>query len=806
MIRTMKDRGITLLALVVTIVVLLILAGITISLVFGPNGVIKKAQEADENTKIAQVREKLELAKGPEYIEGNGQYDPDSYFQRIEDEKIINDKDKDVVDNEDGTYDVTTTPGYIFIITLVPSKDNVEDIQIDYIGKVDGPRIREVNVSNKTTSSISVEVETSNAEGATYTYYYKKEGKTEWIKAGESKEWTYTFNGLEANVIYNIKVVVEKDGKTAEKETSTITGELPEGAVQFSPVEWKNGQASTVITTTETGYTLQYQIGGIEESGWTNTTSGTTIENLQHGTTVYGRLFDGTNGSKTASIDIKDEVSPTVTVAEETITTNSISVNVQAGDSESGMADVPTYTYYIKKNGEANSSYTSPTEATGITQNTYTFAGLIQGTSYDIKVEVNGDKAGNIGTGTLLNKTTEEIGGPTDGLLEGNIIASSPTWSNGTASIILSTNTGLTIQHQVNGIDDNSWTTGTKATGLNHNDTVYARLTDGTNYGDEASVTIKDNIGPNVSLSISNITSNGMTLTVTADDEQTGLAASETYQYYLESTLISTNTNKNYTYTGLKAETKYTLKVVVKDKANNKTEKTISQNTASYPLAKNILKEGDYVNYIDYYNSKRRCIVLYGPNSSYGLQIVTDKVLTTIKLGDTTSFNASKQSYNNLINILNSKVREYLNKMDGYATAARSIGTSPTNYNKDTSSYYSGSYDYMSSYNGEFKQMDTVYTTDYNKMRSLGIHRILGSSYFLAARYLEVDTAGADFAVRIANSSGSLTSSDLCMITNSKVAYQYAQSSGVRGVFILRNDLKIVGGNGTASSPYELGR
>ena len=54
---------ITLIVLVVTIVVLLILAGITISLVFGPNGVIKKAQEANENTKIAQIREQLELAK-----------------------------------------------------------------------------------------------------------------------------------------------------------------------------------------------------------------------------------------------------------------------------------------------------------------------------------------------------------------------------------------------------------------------------------------------------------------------------------------------------------------------------------------------------------------------------------------------------------------------------------------------------------------------------------------------------------------------------------------------------------------------
>ena len=44
-------HGITLIALVVTIVVLLILAGITISLVFSDNGIIKKAQEAANKTK-----------------------------------------------------------------------------------------------------------------------------------------------------------------------------------------------------------------------------------------------------------------------------------------------------------------------------------------------------------------------------------------------------------------------------------------------------------------------------------------------------------------------------------------------------------------------------------------------------------------------------------------------------------------------------------------------------------------------------------------------------------------------------------
>ena len=360
---------------------------------FGSNGVIKKAQEANENTKIAQVREQLELAKGPEYIEGNGKYNPDSYFERIETEGIIGNKDTDVIDNGDGTYEVTTTPGYIFKITLVPSKDNVEDIQIEHIGKVDGPRIRNLKVTNKTTNSITVEVETANAEGATYTYYYKKDGEVDWKKAEEIKEKTYTFRGLEANVIYNIKVRVEKDGKAVEKEISTITGELPEGAVQFSPVEWKNGQASTTITTSETGYTLQYQIGEITEGSWTNTTSGSVIGNLQHGQIVYGRLFDGTNGSKTVNIDIKDIKAPIVTVNRGTITHDSITVNVQAIDNESGLQANGTYKYYLNGIEKETSE-----------NNVYTFSGLAEGTTYTIKVETF-DKAGNKGSQTI-NGTT----------------------------------------------------------------------------------------------------------------------------------------------------------------------------------------------------------------------------------------------------------------------------------------------------------------------------------------------------------------------------------------------------------------
>ena len=256
----------------------------------------------------------------------------------------------------------------------MPSKDNVEDIQIEHIGKVDGPRIRNLKVTNKTTNSITVEVETANAEGATYTYYYKKDGEVDWKKAEEIKEKTYTFSGLEANVIYNIKVRVEKDGKAVEKEVSTITGELPEGAVQFSPVEWKDGQASTTITTSETGYTLQYQIGGITEGSWTNTTSGSVIGNLQHEQIVYGRLFDGTNGSKTANIDVQDEILPqqaTISLSgTSTNTEGNITATVTLKDNESGVNAISSRWIYNTTSGaigENESSYTGGSFSSGQT-------------------------------------------------------------------------------------------------------------------------------------------------------------------------------------------------------------------------------------------------------------------------------------------------------------------------------------------------------------------------------------------------------------------------------------------------------
>lgn len=56
-----KEFGITLISFVITIIILIILAGVAINLSIGENGIFTKAKNASEKYKIAQIRETVEL-------------------------------------------------------------------------------------------------------------------------------------------------------------------------------------------------------------------------------------------------------------------------------------------------------------------------------------------------------------------------------------------------------------------------------------------------------------------------------------------------------------------------------------------------------------------------------------------------------------------------------------------------------------------------------------------------------------------------------------------------------------------------
>ncbi len=63
-----ENKGITLIALVITIIVLLILAGVSIAMITGENGIITQAQKAKENTEQAAKNEMAALNSIEDYL------------------------------------------------------------------------------------------------------------------------------------------------------------------------------------------------------------------------------------------------------------------------------------------------------------------------------------------------------------------------------------------------------------------------------------------------------------------------------------------------------------------------------------------------------------------------------------------------------------------------------------------------------------------------------------------------------------------------------------------------------------------
>jgi formylglycine-generating enzyme required for sulfatase activity/Tfp pilus assembly protein PilE len=99
--KTKEMKGITLVALVVTIVVLLILAGVSINAVLGDNGIIKKANQAASITKEAEVKEAINRTILEFYLTNDYETLEDFLKAKAEDGSIDS-----VTKNADGTLTV----------------------------------------------------------------------------------------------------------------------------------------------------------------------------------------------------------------------------------------------------------------------------------------------------------------------------------------------------------------------------------------------------------------------------------------------------------------------------------------------------------------------------------------------------------------------------------------------------------------------------------------------------------------------------------------------------------------------------
>ena len=359
-----------------------------------------------------------------------------------------------------------------------------------------------------------------------------------------------------------------------------------------------------------------------------------------------------------------------------------------------------------------------------------------------------------------------EIGGgttPTIGRINGKV-----TWSTGSASLELTTDTeGVTIQYRKN--SESSWIDYTSPVpSLLHGDKVYARgVKDGETVISEKQFDILDTTPPTVTIASSSSTTNSISATATATDNETGMGANPKYVFYIKKTSdpdstyveIANSTNASVTKDGLEQDTSYTIKVEVADVAGNKGQTTKDINTQKIVYV-DTLKAGDYVTYIDGTNTPRKCVVLYDSSSPYGVEIITMETVEDIEVGNgtgsvfsnsgTTEFDISMNSYNNLINTLNSKASIYLNT--AYASDVRSVGSVPNNKNSQ-SGMFTSSYNYMLNYNGKLVDTDNNYIIDYNQMETLNIQNI-DEFYWLASRNVNSNYNRTDFIVEYVSKSG----------------------------------------------------
>ena len=273
---TKKENEITIIALIVTIVVLLILAGVSISLIIKRNGIISKAEVAKQETEIADEKEKINLSALAAQANNKDAVIRRNDFDK-ELKKFFNEDYTLEPDSDAEEYEVTCKKsGRKYTI-----KSGITKKISDY----------ELNNNNTTFSSspsgwtkgnVIVNVKTTIQE---YTLQTSKDGKN-W---NDSKEQVFSTNGIMYARLWNgsesvseLQYEVNNIDKSTPKVSATA---INTNSIKISASDSESGIIGYAVTTSSTKPE--------NFTGVTNTKSfENSISKLAHNTTYYVWIKD----------------------------------------------------------------------------------------------------------------------------------------------------------------------------------------------------------------------------------------------------------------------------------------------------------------------------------------------------------------------------------------------------------------------------------------------------------------------------------------------------------------------------------
>ena len=403
------QKGITLIPLVITIILLLILAGVSIRTLGGENGLIERTKIAKEENKKSEYKDYLSIAK-TEAIEEKGGQDItlDEYIEQIKSDKIDGVKSLEKITNDKAS--VITKEGYIFIITV----DSIKYYENE--NNLPEMNIKDANIeftfNPNTWTNKKVEVTVSKKENK-YTLQLSKD-ITKWTT---TNKMTFEENGeIYARLIDEIgrtSDVASRKITKIDKEKPVITEVTPStNSVRIKATDNAAGIIGYAVTTTNTEPTEFTECESTTELD-------TTVENLKQGTTYYAWVKDAAGN-----------VSASKSTATGSVTGLEIKVNT------TNWSTSKTITITAVDSNYSNIRYTTdgtiPTSTTGTE---IASGGTFTITSNCTIVAVAFDSTGQAGSTATNKVTTIDRGEPgnasiklsTTSILVGNTISATVT-------------------------------------------------------------------------------------------------------------------------------------------------------------------------------------------------------------------------------------------------------------------------------------------------------------------------------------------------------------------------------------------
>lgn len=240
----------------ITIIILIILAGVSINILLGENGMIAKAKQAQKAQNVARILEKLELEKADLGIANEYTAKLDAYLQHLQSKGII--EESDIMDSWNvgiGKCYIVVEDKYTFLL-----EQEGDNIKITYI---ENPVVLKIDTQvNAEAGTIDASAVVANVKNATYEYSISTDN-TNFVVKDTLKNAYYVYRGLTADTQYYIKVKVTDENGTAQLVKPVYTSVIqPGGYIAYTPTA-----KTFTMTTAQTGYSADQSFNTSDYTG-----------------------------------------------------------------------------------------------------------------------------------------------------------------------------------------------------------------------------------------------------------------------------------------------------------------------------------------------------------------------------------------------------------------------------------------------------------------------------------------------------------------------------------------------------------